>query len=32
MKSEAKSGAMQGPLLSIEVGFADFGFHADGFG
>jgi len=30
--STAKSGAMQGLLLSIEVGFADLGFHADGFG
>ena len=31
-KSEAKSDAMHESLLTIEVGFADFGFHADGFG
>ena len=30
--STAKSDAMHEPLLSIEVGFADLGFHADGFG
>jgi hypothetical protein len=31
-KSDAKCDAMHEPLLSIEIGFADLGFHADGFG
>ena len=32
IRSEIRCDAIHEPLLTIEVGFADFGFHADGFG
>ncbi len=32
IRGEIRCDAIHEPLLTIEVGFADFGFHADGFG